>query len=45
MRGRRWLVMFDLEGVMETAFPPTDPEVYLSDPCFQYLGTMKELLA
>ena len=42
---RRWLVMFDLEGVMETAFPPTVSEVYLSDPRFQYLGTMKELLA
>ena len=44
-KNRRWLVMFDLEGVMETAFPPTVSEVYLSDPRFQYLGTMKELLA
>lgn len=41
---RRWLVMFDLDGVMETAFPPADTDVYLSDSRFQYLGTMKEFL-
>lgn len=41
---RCWLVMFGLDGVMETAFPPTDPEHYLSDPRFQYLGTMQEVL-
>ncbi len=42
--GRRWLVMFSLAGVMETAFPPTDVSEYLSDPRFQYLGTIQELL-
>jgi hypothetical protein len=41
---RQWLVMFGLDGVMETAFPPTDPEQYLSDPRFHYLGTMQEVL-
>jgi hypothetical protein len=40
---QRWLVMFGLNGVMETAFPPTDPEEYLADPRFQYLGKMEEL--
>lgn len=42
---RRWLIMFSLDGVMETAFPPTDPEQYLSDPRFYYLGTVQEVLA
>lgn len=41
---RRWLVMFSLLGVMETAFPPSDPNEYLADPRFQYLGTVQELL-
>lgn len=38
-----WLVMFNIEGVMETAFPPTDPEEYLADQRFQYLGKAKTL--
>ncbi len=37
-----WLVMFGLDGIMETAFPPTDPEQYLSDSRFQYLGTIED---
>jgi hypothetical protein len=41
----RWLVMFSLNGVMETAFPPTDPEAYLADSRFHYMGTIQELLA
>jgi hypothetical protein len=41
---RLWLVMFDLDGIMETAFPPTDPERYLSDSRFQYLGTIEDLV-
>ena len=43
-RGRQWLVMFSLSGVMETAFPPTDPDEYLADPRFQYVGAVQELL-
>lgn len=43
--GERWLVMFSLFGIMETAFPPTDPDTYLADPRFRYLGTMQELLS
>jgi len=42
--GYRWLVMFSLSGIMETAFPPDDPEEYLSDPRFRRLGNLKELL-
>lgn len=41
----RWLVMFGLNGVMETAFPPTDSEAYLADSRFHYMGTIQELLA
>ena len=41
--GIRWLVMCGLDGVMETAFPPEDPETYLADTRFIRLGTLKEL--
>lgn len=43
--GSRWLVIFSLSGVMETAFPPDDPGEYLSDPRFRRLGTLRELLS
>jgi hypothetical protein len=42
-QGRRWLVMFGLNGTMETAFPPDDPDQYLADKRFYRLGTMQEL--
>jgi hypothetical protein len=29
---RLWLVMMDANGVMETAFPPDDPEIYGFSP-------------
>lgn len=41
---RCWLVMFSLAGVMETAFPPEDPDEYLADERFQRIGTAQELL-
>ncbi len=41
--GVQWLVMMSLDGLMETAFPPEEPGVYLADPRFQRLGTLKEL--
>ena len=40
---QRWLAMFGLDGVMETAFPPTDATSYLSDSRFVRLGTLQEL--
>jgi hypothetical protein len=43
-QNRQWLVMFGLNGVMETAFPPTKPDEYLADPRFRYIGTVQELL-
>ena len=43
IEGRRWLVMFTEEGLMETAFPPTEPDDYLADPRFVRLGVLQEL--
>lgn len=43
VEGGRWLVMIDLDSIMETAFPPTAPEMYLANPQFQRLGTLEEL--
>jgi hypothetical protein len=40
---RVWLVMIGLNGLMETAFPPNDPETYLADPAYVYVGDLKEL--
>jgi len=37
--------MFNLSGVLETAFPPTDEKNYLADERFRYLGSAKEFLA
>ena len=39
-----WLVMFGLSGILETAFPPTDPEGYLLDERFCYVGLLQEFL-
>lgn len=39
-----WLVMFGMNGVMETAFPPSDPEDYLADSRFQFLDKLEELI-
>jgi hypothetical protein len=41
--GSRWRVMPGLDGVMETAFPPGDPDVYLANPQFLRLGTLEEI--
>jgi hypothetical protein len=43
IEGVRWLVMVDLDGIMETAFPPDDPEGYLANPRFTYLGTLNQI--
>lgn len=37
-----WLVMIGLDGIMETAFPPEDPERYLGNSSFLYLGILEE---
>lgn len=39
-----WLVMMGLDGVLETAFPPKEPESYLANSMFIYVGLVKDLL-
>jgi len=41
---REWLVIFDAQGVLETAFPPNDMDKYLNSQGFEYLGTVGEIL-
>lgn len=43
--GRLWLVMFSLEGILETAFPPDDPQSYFQDPRYIQVGKMQEVLS
>ena len=40
-----WLVIFDAQGVLETAFPPTDMSRYLDSHGFEYVGTVEEVLS
>jgi hypothetical protein len=42
---RLWLVMMRMDGILETSFPPDDPEKYLNNNYFIYLGVMEELLS
>ncbi len=39
-----WLVMMGVDGVLETAFPPREPENYLANSMFIYVGLVKDLL-
>ncbi len=41
---KTWLVMLSISGILETAFPPTNPEEYLADQRFLYYGLLSELL-
>jgi hypothetical protein len=43
VEGAWWLVMVGLDSIMETAFPPEDPETYLAHLRFHRLGTLEEL--
>lgn len=43
-KNRVWLIMVNLDGIMETAFPPTDAAAYSADSRFHYLGTVEEVL-
>jgi hypothetical protein len=42
---REWLVIFNAQGVLETAFPPTDIDEYVNRQGFEYVGTVGELLS
>ncbi|MEM7539796.1 MAG: hypothetical protein AAF639_47010 [Chloroflexota bacterium] len=40
-----WLVMFSMDGIMETAFVVERPNAYLNKPNVIYLGKLQELLS
>jgi hypothetical protein len=39
-----WVVIFNPDGVMETAFPPTDPDGYIARRGFQVIGSIGEVM-
>jgi hypothetical protein len=43
VEGILWLVMIGLDSIMETAFPPENSAIYLTNLRFQRLGTLEEL--
>ena len=43
--GNHWLVMFSLDGILESAFVVENPESYLSPPNFEFMGLLHEVLA
>jgi len=42
---RHWLVIFAMDGVMESAYVVERPEQYLSHPAFAYMGSLSEVMA
>ncbi|MGY6529566.1 MAG: hypothetical protein ACXITR_06520 [Cyanobacterium sp.] len=42
-KNRLWLAMCNMEGIMETAFPPDNPDSYFGKLSFKYLGIVKDL--
>ena len=44
-RDRAWMAMFGLNGVMETAFPLEQPDVYFQDPKYHLIGPMQEIIS
>lgn len=39
-----WLAMFGMDGIMETAFPPDDPENYFQDTRYRLVGKLEDIL-
>ena len=43
--GRTWLVMFSMDGILETAFPPNRPDTYFTDELgYHLLGRVREIV-
>ena len=40
-----WLIMFALDGVLESAFIVERPDLYLSKHAFDKMGTLEEVLS
>lgn len=43
-KGQAWLVMFSMNGTLETAFPPDTPDTYFSDPQYHFMGHIDEFV-
>ena len=41
---QEWVVIFGIDGIMETAFPPKEPDEYVSRRKFELLGVIEEVL-
>lgn len=39
-----WIVIFSKDGVVETAFPPDDTELYIKKRGFLYIGKIRAIL-
>jgi hypothetical protein len=44
LQGQHWLVMFSLDGWMESAYVVEHPEHYLNKPVFEFVGLLGEVL-
>ena len=44
IQSQHWLVMFTLDGLMESAYIVEHPDRYLSKPVFDLLGSLSEVL-
>jgi len=42
---RTWLIMFDLDGVLETAYIVERPDLYLRKSVFDRVGALEEVLS
>ena len=40
-----WLIMFALDGILESAYVVERPKLYLSNLAFDRLGTLEEVLS
>lgn len=45
VQNRHWLVMFSLDGWMESAYAIERPGRYLSKPVFELIGSLNEVIA
>ena len=45
IQGQTWLIMFDLDGVLESAYIVDRPDLYLRKSVFDRLGALEEILS
>jgi hypothetical protein len=45
LEGNHWLVIFSMDGILESAFVVKNPESYLRPPNFEPMGLLYEVLA